>query len=203
MRRVVFCVFAVVLAAALIPTAALAKGASEAAIVGPGLSEPIVLSASGGSETSGELGNIAMSAGFFPAVFAQTPDPMLDERPAGPLGPKYTVTYVMPGPDNQRSELVQDIYPYAEPDPVTYTEPGQRYWTTEQTRGGWYVATFEPLKEQLVAAGLPTTAPTVGGADGDGFPWVVVGVIAAIAALIGAAAFGAFHGRRRPDTAAA
>ena len=203
MRRVVFSAFAAMLAAALIPTAALAKGASEATIVGPGLSGPIELSASGGSETSGELGNIAMSAGFFPAVFAQTPDPMLDERPAGSLGPKYTVTYVMPGPDNQQSELVQDIYPYAQPDPVTYTQPGQRFWTTERTRGGWYVATIEPLKEQLVAAGLPATAPTVGGGDDDGFPWVVVGVIVAIAALIGAAVFATLHGRKRPDTAAA
>ena len=203
MRRVVFCACLVVLAAAVIPTEALAKGASEATIVGPGLSAPITLSASGESETSGELGSIAMSAGFFPAVFAQTPDPMLDERPAGSLGPKYTVTYVMPGPDNQQSELVQDIYPYAQPDPVTYTQPGQRFWTTERTRGGWYVATIEPLKEQLVAAGLPATAPTVGGSDGDGFPWIVVGVIVAIAALSGAAIFATLHGRRRPDTAAA
>jgi hypothetical protein len=203
MRRVVYTAFAVVLAAALIPTAALAKGASEATIVGPGLSGPIELSASGGAETIGELGYIAMSAGFFPAVFAQTPDPMLDERPAGSLGPRYTVTYVMPGPGNQRNELVQDIYPYAQPDPVTYTQPRQRYWTTEQTRGGWYVATREPLKEQLVAAGLPATAPAVGGGDGDGFPWVVIGVIAAIAGLVGAAVFATLHGPRRPNTAAA
>lgn len=203
MRRVVFFACLAALAAVVFPTAALAKGASEATIVGPGLSAPIELSASGGSESSGELGNIAMSAGFFPAVFAQTPDPMLDERPEGALGPKYTVTYVMPGPNNQRSELVQDIYPYAQPDPVTYTQPGQRYWTTQRTRGGWYVATFEPLKEQLVAAGLPATAPTVGGSDDDGFPWVVIGVIAAAAALIGAAVVATLHGRRRPDTAAA
>jgi hypothetical protein len=203
MRRVVISVFAVALAAALIPAAALAKGASEATIVGPGLSSPIELGGSGEPGSGGQLGNIAMSAGFFPAVFAQTPDPMVDERPAGSLGPKYTVTYVMPGPDNQQSKLVQDIYPYAQPDPVTYTAPGQRFWTTEQTRGGWYVATFEPLKEQLVAAGLPATPPAVGGGGGDGFPWVVLGGIAALAALMGAALFATLHMRRRPDTAAA
>ena len=203
MRRLVFSVFAVALAAALLPTAALAKGASEATIVGPGLSGPIELGGSGEPGSGGQLADIAQSAGFFAAVFAQTPDPMLDERPAGSLGPKYTVTYVMPGPDNQQSELVQDIYPYAEPDPVSYTEPGQRFWTTEQTRGGWYVASWEPLREQLVAAGLPATPPALGGGDGDGFPWVVIGVIAAVAGLIGAAVFAALHGRRRPDTAAA
>ena len=203
MRRVVFAVFAVALAAVLIPTAALAKGASEATIVGPGLSGPIELGGSGEPGSDGQLGNIAMSAGFYPAVFAQTPDPMLDERPAGSLGPRYTVTYVMPGPDNQVSELVQDIYPYAQPDPVTYTAPGQRFWTTERTRGGWYLATFEPLKEQLVAAGLPATPPTVGGGDGGGFPWVVVGGVAALAALMGAVLFAALRMRRRPHTAAA
>jgi hypothetical protein len=200
MRRVVLCACIAAFAAALIPTAALAKGASEATIAGPGLSRPIELSAVGGSETSGELADIAMSAGFFPAVFAQTPDPMLDDRPNGVLGPKYTVTYVMPGPDNQRSELVQEIYPYAQPDPVTYTQPGQRYWTTERTRGGWYVATFEPLKEQLVAAGLPATPPAVGGDDGDGFPWILVGVLGAlgVAVLAGLTAAGS---RRRPAAA--
>ena len=145
-----------------------------------------------------------MSAGFFAAVFAQTPDPMLDERPAGSLGPRYTVTYVMPGPDNQRSELVQDVYPYAEPDPVTYTEPDQRYWTTERTRGGWYVASFEPLKEQLVAAGLPATPPAVDsdGGGGDEFPWVIVGVLAALGvAALTLVAFTAAGRRHRPAAA--
>ena len=203
MRRIVFLACLVSLAAVVIPTAALAKGASEATIVGPGLSAPIELGGSGEPGSGGELGDIAMSAGFFPAVFAQTPDPMLDERPEGSLGPKYTVTYVMPGPDNQRSELVQDIYPYAQPDPVTYTEPGQRYWTTERTRGGWYVATFEPLREQLVAAGLPATRPAVGGSDGDGFPWILVGTLGGVAVLLAAAVLAALHGRRRPHTAVA
>jgi hypothetical protein len=203
MRRVVFFACLAALAAVAIPTAALAKGASEATIVGPGLSAPIELGGSGEPGSSGQLGNIAMSAGFFPAVFAQTPDPMLDERPEGSLGPKYTVTYVMPGPDNQRSELVQDVYPYAEPDPVTYTEPGQRYWTTERTRGGWYVATFEPLRDQLVAAGLPATPPAVGGSDGDGFPWILVGTLGGVAVLLAAAILAALRGRRRPHTAVA
>jgi hypothetical protein len=190
----------VALAAAVIPTAALAKGASEATITGPGLGDPIQLGGAGEPGASGQLANIAMSSGFFPAVFAQTPDPMLDERPAGSLGPRYTIAYVMPGPDNQRSELVQDVYPYAEPDPVTYTQPGQRYWTTERTRGGWYVASREPLREQLVAAGLPATPPATGGGGGDGsFPWVLVGAIAFGAA--GLVALGAAGTRRRPAEA--
>jgi hypothetical protein len=203
MRRIVFSMFVAALAAVLIPTTALAKGASEATIVGPGLSGPIELRAFGGSETSGQLADIAQSAGFFPQVFGQTPDPIALDRPDGPLGPRYTITYVMPGPNNQRSELVQDVYPYAEPAPVTYMQPGQRFWTTERTHGGWYVATWEPLKGQLVAAGLPTTAPAVGGGDDDGFPWVVTGGLAVLAALFGAIVLAALRMRRRPHTAAA
>ena len=201
MRRVVLWTCLVAFAAAAIPTAALAKGASEAVITGPGLGGPIQLGP-GEPGSSTELADIAQSAGFFAAVFGQTPDPIAVDRPEGPLGPKYTITYVMPGPDNQRSELVQQIYPYAEPDPVTYTEPGQRFWTTQRTHGGWYVATWEPLKEQLVAAGLPATPPAVGsdGGGGDGFPWIIVGVLAAlgVGALVAITATG-----RRHRTAAA
>jgi hypothetical protein len=202
MRRVALWTCLVAFAAAAIPTAALAKGASEATITGPGLAGPIQLGP--GEPGSGTmLANIAQSAGFFAAVFGQTPDPIALDRPEGPLGPKYTITYAMPGPDNQRSELVQEVYPYAEPEPVTYTEPGQRFWTTERTHGGWYVATWEPLKEQLVAAGLPVSAPAVGGGDGDGFPWVLIGALGAVAVLLGAIVLAALHGRRRPHTAAA
>ena len=196
MRRVVLWTCLVAFAAAAIPTAALAKGASEAVITGPGLGGPIRLGP-GEPGSSTELADIAQSAGFFAAVFGQTPDPIALDRPEGPLGPKYTITYVMPGPDNQRSELVQAVYPYAKPDPVTYTEPGQRFWTTERTHGGWYVATFEPLKDQLIAAGLPATAPAVGsdGGGGDEFPWIIVGVLAAlgVAALVALTAAGRRH----------
>jgi hypothetical protein len=195
MKRLVFMVCVLAFSAVVIPTAALAKGASEARIVGPGLSAPIRLGGSGEPGSGGQLADIAMSAGFFAAVFGQTPDPLVQERPDGSLGPKYTVTYVMPGPDNLRSELVQDVYPYAEPSPVTYTAPGQRFWTTERTHGGWYFATWEPVKDQLVAAGLPATAPAVGGGEADGFPWVVVGVLAAlgVAAIVALTATGRRH----------
>jgi hypothetical protein len=202
MRRVVLCTCLGILAAALIPASALAKGASEATIAGPGLAKPIQLRAVGGSETAGPLADIAQAAGFFPGVFGQEPDPIALERPDGPLGPRYTITYVMPGPDNERSTLVQDVYPYAEPYPVTYTEPGQRFWTTERTHGGWFVARWEPLKDDLVAAGLPATPPAVGGGDGGGFPWIG-GAVAALATLVGAAVLAAFLVRRRPDPAAA
>ena len=90
-----------VLAAALLPGAALGKGASEATIVGPGVDGPITLAGvSSRGQPGGDLqllARIADESGFFSAVFSPTPDPMLDERPGGALGPKYTITYAMPG----------------------------------------------------------------------------------------------------------
>lgn len=199
MKRLVLVLLAVTLVCVLAPAAALAKGASEAEIIGPGLDEPISLAGEG--QPGGEqLMQLADAAGFFPAVFVRTPDPMLDERPAGTLGPKYTVTYVMPGPNNESDQLVQDLYPYAEPNPVSYTEPGQRFWSTEQTRGGWFVAT-PFVKDELVALGLPETPPPPdpGGTE---FPWTLVGVLALAGAALGLATLAVLLIRRRPRPAA-
>jgi hypothetical protein len=180
------------------PAAALAKGASEAEITGPGLDEPISLTGEG--QPGGEqLMELAQAAGFFPAVFTQSPDPMLDERPAGALGPKYTITYVMPGPNNELDQLVQNVYPYAEPNPVSYTEPGQRFWSTEQTRGGWFLAT-PFVKDEFIALGLPETPPAVG-PEGTEFPWALVGVLALAGAALGLAALAVLVIRRRPRPA--
>jgi len=84
---------------------------------------------------------------------------------------------------------------------VSYTKPGQRFWTTERTRGGWFVAPTS-LKDALVAAGLPRSAPTGGGTD-DGIPWTVAAVLVALAAALAAAVFAVFRIRRRPDAATA
>jgi len=187
------------LAAALIlPSVSLAKGASEAEIVGPGLDDPIVLTGSGDLATVMPLAELVEAAGFFPAVFVRSPDPMLDERPVGDLGPKYTITYVMPGPNSEVDELVQDVYPYAKPDPVTYTAPGQPFFGTEQTRGGWFVATSS-LEDMLVQAGLPRNAPLVD--RHSEFPWRVVGTLTAVFVLAALGGLAALLIRRRPQTA--
>jgi hypothetical protein len=119
-------------------------------------------------------------------VFATTPNPMLSTRPAGELGPRYTITYTMPGPGGVTDELVQDLYPYAHPTPVTYLQPGQGYFGTEKTVGGWYVASTT-LKDELVAVGLPQGPPAGGGS---GIPWTAI-EIAAAAIVTAAAALGA------------
>jgi hypothetical protein len=197
MKRFVLVPLAIALVAALVPTASLAKGASEAEIVGPGLDNPVSLPS---DEAGGLLEGVAGAAGFFPAVFAQSPDPMLDERPAGVLGPKYTVTYVMPGPGGELDRLVQDLYPFADPAPVSYTESGQRFWSTERTRGGWFVAPAH-LKDLLVSAGLPQNPPL---GDGDsGLPWMFGGLAIALAAGLALVVLAAIRIRRRPGPAPA
>ena len=197
MKRFVSITFMIAAVVATLPSTALGKGASEATITGPGLNDPISIAGEG--QPGGEsLMQIAEEAGFSPAVFAQIPDPMRDERPAGALGPKYTVTYVMPGPNNEEDRLLQDLYPYASPRPVSYVEPGQRFWATEQTRGGWFVGTAT-LKDLLVAAGLPA-GPSETGTPSE-FPWRVA---APLTLVVAAAAFGvgvALLVRRRPQTA--
>lgn len=193
MKKQLIALLTTTFAVALVPGLALAKGASEAVIIGPGLDQPIAMAGEGqvGGE---ELMRLAESAGFFQVVFGQTPDVTLAEQPEGALGPRYTITYTMPGPNNELDRLSQDLYPYATPNPVTYMAPGQPFFTTEQTRGGWYVATSQ-LKDDLVAAGLPESAPT-GAGDGDGFPWTALGAFAAALVLV-VAAGAAIYLRRR------
>jgi hypothetical protein len=147
MKRLLF----VLCAAALLAPAALAKGPSEASITGPGLSKPITFK---GMDDASKLTEYT---GVFPAAFGQSPDPMLKGRPAGKLGQKYTIRYVVPGPNSQTFHLSQDVYPYARAGAVTYMKPGQAIFDSK-TIGGWYPA-GSALKDFLIRAGLPGTAP--------------------------------------------
>jgi hypothetical protein len=147
MKRLLF----VLCAAALLAPAALAKGPSEASITGPGLSKAITF------KGMDDASRLTEYAGVFPAVFGQTPSPMLKGRPAGKLGPKYTIRYVVPGGNSQTFHLTQDLYPYAVTGAVTYMKPGQPIFGA-RTTGGWYPA-GAALKELLVSAGLPKSTP--------------------------------------------
>lgn len=187
------------LAALLAPASALAKGASEATITGPGLGDGITLAGEG--EANGEqLGQLAETAGFFMAVYGSYPSTLEDARPKGELGPRYTIEYTMPGPNNELDVIVQDLYPYANPSPVTYMPAGQRFFTTERTIGGWFVASAL-LKDQLIAAGLPQSPPG-GSPDDGGAPWTVVALVTVVTALAALAAL-LFRSRRRSQPAPA
>ena len=104
-------------------------------------------------------------AGFFPAVFGQSPSPMIS-RPAGKLGPRYTIRYLVPGPSSKPDRIKQDLYPYAAGGAVTYLKPGQPIFDSKTT-GGWYYA-GSALKQTLVRAGLPKVAPRVSASSSSG-----------------------------------
>src|SRR5256714_6122974 len=190
MKRVLI----VMLVALAVPAAAAAKGPSKAQVSGPGLGAPLVVT---GAESPGTpLMTLAESAGFFPAVYGQSPDTMLHARPKGSLGPKYTVVYRLPGPNSTVSTIRQDLYPYATPFPVSYMKPGQPFWDQGQrTRGGWFLGDRR-LKSTLVRAGLSATPRS---SSGGSTPWWLVGLGAGIAL----AAVAAFLLRRRPRPLAA
>ena len=165
--------------ALVLAAGAAAKGPSTAKISGPGLSSPVTISGVGEGDTSTDLGLLVMDGGFFPQVFGQSPSPLLKKQPQQ-LGPRYTVTYTVPGPTE--STLQQELYPYADGAPVTYLRPGQKFWGTQSTVGGWYRGTGQ-LKTMLVHAGLPQAAPEASNGKARG---VVVGAGAGVFVAVGA-----------------
>ena len=152
MKRLI--VFPVAALALVFAAGAAAKGPSLATIAGPGLDSPVKISGIGEGDTSTDLGLLVADGGFFPQVFGQSPSPLLRKLPVD-LGPRYAVTYTVPGPTT--STLQQELYPYASGGPVTYMAPNQRFWDTQRTLGGWYRGTSQ-LKSMLVRAGLPAAA---------------------------------------------
>lgn len=189
MRRLILLL---ALAVLTMPSQALGKGPSAATMEGP--SGGITFS---GDEGSGSLGSFTQQSGWFAAVFEQEPNPMLAARPKGDLGPKYTVTYKVPGPNNDTFTITQDVYPYAGSGPVTYLAPGQPIFDM-QTRGGWFQAGPD-LKETLVATGLPEKAPG-GSSDDTPFPTTTASLLAFALLLAGATAL-LLRRRARPAAA--
>jgi hypothetical protein len=142
-----------------LPAAALAKGPSAASIEGPGV-KTITMSAAGEEGDASLFWQLTEAAGFFAVVYSPSPDPMLRTRPKGDLGPRYTITWVLPMASG-KSTLHQDVYPYAKPNPLTYMRPGQTFYNSVTTNGGWYVGGAE-LKQALVSVGLPAKPPSAG-----------------------------------------
>jgi hypothetical protein len=143
----------------LFPGVAAAKGPSEASISGPGLDHAISIQGYGEGDSASRLGILVEQSGFFAQVFQQTPNPTSSRRPSRRLGPRYDVTYTVPGGPNGDSILHQDLYPYAANGPVSYAAPNQTFWGSQKTAGGWFRGDIR-LKRMLVKAGLPARAPT-------------------------------------------
>jgi hypothetical protein len=153
MKRLI--VALVTLGALVVAGTAAAKGPSEARITGPGLNSALTIKGVGEGDTSTDLGLLVNDAGFFPQTFGQSPTPLLRAQPQN-LGPRYTVTYTVPGPTT--STLEQELYPYASGGPASFMRPGQKFWDTQTTVGGWYRGTPQ-LTAMLIRAGLPASPP--------------------------------------------
>jgi hypothetical protein len=163
---------------------AMAKGADRATISGPGLASPIVVGAgddgsggggsgdggSGEPGSGGSLATLADGSGLFLAMFGADGGRRLTEpQPAGPLGPRYELTYRVPDGSPGPATVTQDLYPAAAGGPVTFTRAGQQVFGST-TAGGWYraPASFAALLGKLGVPGVtaPTTAPTTAPAAG-------------------------------------
>jgi hypothetical protein len=182
MRRLLVLAAVGTLAALAVATPVEAKGPSTASLTGPGLGHAAPINGDGEmGGPSTPLGALVQFGGYFAQVFTEIPDPTTQTRPKANLGPRYRVVYRVPGPDSGPSTIVQDVYPYAKPTPVTYMPAGQHFWGTQRTHGGWFVS--DPrLKTMLVAAGLPKSPPSASG--GTSFPWAWTGAGAGALAVL-------------------
>jgi hypothetical protein len=160
---------AAIAATAAVATPALAKGATQASITGPGLNRPVIISAQG-EALPGEadtLSNLAGQTGLFNVLFGPgndppgAPSPLSTPPAAASLGPKYTVTYtvpgVTPGPGQADGQVRQYLYPRAAGGPVIYTLPGQRGFGTPLQGTGWLRGTPQ-LTATLTRLGVPARA---------------------------------------------
>jgi hypothetical protein len=143
-------ILAAALAGLLVPAAAQAKEPSSASISGPGFQKTLA-APENPHFSSTVLARLTEESGFFPAAVGQSPDPMLHGRPAGELGPRYTIVWTVPVPGHTH-RVRQDLYPYAAGGALTYMKAGQAIFEM-RTLGGWYRA--YGLKRTLVRLGLP------------------------------------------------
>jgi hypothetical protein len=122
------------------------------------------------------------------------------------LGPRYVLTYSMPtsfGPNEEvrtRDLIVQYVYPYAEPSPVTFMPSHQDSPGGISSVGGWFVAD-QALTRELEVFGAQ--APSNDGADtqvdqGAGAQLFTVSrALVAVLGLAGIMGLAAYKRRRR------
>jgi len=81
---------------------AAAKGPERASISGAGVNA-LAVHGQGEMGPGTPLGALVDLGGYFPQMFGQVPDPTLKAQPKGTLGPRYVVTYIVPGPHGSRA----------------------------------------------------------------------------------------------------
>jgi hypothetical protein len=214
-----------VAAAISLATPALAKGPSQASISGPGLVHTIVVSGEGEPGQQGTLAVLAGQTGLFTALFGaditgipQTPTSLRTPPPKASLGPRYTVSYTVPGvtpqPGEQFGRIVQDLYPDAVGGPVIYTPPGQDGFSQPLQVTGWLRASPQ-LSRTLARLGVrlrpatpaaprtrpPAAHPAAAHQTGSRtLAWLIVAAVGIAAAALAGTALRRHH--RKPATGA-
>lgn len=213
---------------AAVATPALAKGATQASITGPGLARPVTVSAQG-EALPGQvdpLSSLAMQTGLFAVLFgldSGTPDqpsPLRTPPAADSLGPKYTITYTVPGvtpaPGQTDGQIRQDLFPRAAGGPVIYTLPGQQGFGQPVQATGWLRGTPQltatltrlgvpagaslpsaPAAAPVQAAPVPAAAPKPD--DTTAPAWLIATIVSAVAIAIAGTALW-LRRRSRPAT---
>jgi hypothetical protein len=157
-------------AAITLATPALAKGPTQARITGPGLTRAIIVSGAGEPGQQGMLAVLAAQTGLFTVLFgadasvpSQTPARLRAQPPKASLGPRYTVSYTVPGvtpqPGEQVGRIHQDLYPGAIGGPIIYTPPGQDGFGQPLQVTGWLRASPQ-LTRTLAELGIPSRSGT-------------------------------------------
>ena len=161
MQRRVLAMLVLAFVAALVPTAAQAKGASAANISGGGPGGlpggPIDLKGDGEPGSGTALANLAEAAGVFSLLFEDGPGGAVANPPPGARGPRYTITWTFPNGAGGADKVRQSVWPYAAGGPLTFMASGQPVLDTTTT-GGWYRA-GDDLRQTLIALGLPHRQP--------------------------------------------
>jgi len=177
------------LALSFLAAPASAKGASKILIQGPGLVRPITVEP-GESTSTDQLWPLMIDSRFFLGLCHGRCESRsrLPRRPSQTLGPRYTLTYTM-NLDVTPHEVVQYVFPYARPNPVTYMPARQTFLQHHETGGGWFIAP-QRLERELITLGLPATAaeatapsPTPiprAGQHGSPVLWAVLAVVAVV-----------------------
>jgi len=154
----------ITIVAITVATPALAKGPTEARITGPGLVHAVVVSGNGEPGQQGKLAALAEQTYLFTLLFGpggSVPGPtMLPSAPSpAMLGPRYVVTYTVPGVTPQANEQVgrirEDLYPRAAGGPIIHTPPGQQGFGQALHVTGWFRAS-PGLLRTLTGLGVPT-----------------------------------------------
>jgi len=156
--RVVYCLGTTCLLLAVAPAATAGGGLQEwrLTVSGPGLKAPIQV-------RDQDFSALELALGLVPA--SQTEGYSPAPPPPNQLGPGYGLRYEVRLLGDKTHTARQDLYPYAQGNPWTFTPSGQsffhQFWGGEyKVRSGWFGASDTARGVAiLVARGLPPTAP--------------------------------------------